>query len=114
MERSSASSGRSEIMTSGVTCAHALLRALALGTRSARPVRNLLGAPPACPATVTAVRLVSPDPRRPLWTDRRAVGVAHCARQPILHIGAQAWVLDELAWLRPLGDQLRFPLGDRC
>ena len=38
--RSSASAGRSLIITSGVTCAHALLPGPARGTRSARPVRR--------------------------------------------------------------------------
>ena len=52
--RSSASGGRSLIITSGVTCAQAICRDLARGTRKARPVRK----------HATSSRLSAPRP----WT----------------------------------------------
>ena len=78
------------------------------------PVRDLLRTPGLHPRSVLAVRLVITGP--PRWLrpcHDRTIGSADLAREPLLDIGMQPLIGDQLGSLRALGRQLGLPLRNR-
>ena len=78
------------------------------------PVRDLLGAPRLHPGPVLAVRLVAPVNLGGFWPiDHHAVRSADLSRQPLLDVGVQPRVGDQLRGLRPPRGHVGLPLRDR-
>src|SRR3954451_24414082 len=76
------------------------------------PVRDLLRTPR--PRPILAVRLVVPGPPRRLRSpDRGAVGPMDLPRQPLLDVGVQPRVGEELCGLRTSCSVVGLPLRNR-
>jgi hypothetical protein len=86
---------------------------LILGELHPQPVGDLLRAPPAHPAPVTAMRLVPALPGRAIRAEDRPTAVPHDAGEPVLDLPAQPVVDHQLGDLRPPGTPLGMPLRDR-
>ena len=86
---------------------------LIIGEIDPEPLRDLLRAPTAYPSPITAMWPVAADERRASRAGDLTVAVAHDTRETILDVFAQPRVLDQLARLGSLRNQVGLPLRDR-